>query len=167
MERPAVKTTLKVEKFLMQVATGESFRIIDLRGNYQTTVPGAIPTRFDPDIFYEEEGWTQQMLGVEFQEGQTVLLVCSSGTNSLEGVKLFQRKNPKSRFILLSLQDGMEAYQAYISEITRPFRNRERFMEELLDIRTPPQRFRHLVTGLLQQRQPKGWRRLFHPSSWL
>lgn len=162
-----MKTTLKVKKFLEQVARGDDFRFIDLRGNYRHTLPGAIPTQFDPDIFYENEDWTQKMLGVSFLPGQTVLLVCTSGASSLEAVRLFQRKNPKSRFTLLSLDGGMEAYEQFLVKLTRDFRNRDQFMDELRDIRTPPQRFRHLISGILQHHQPKGWEKLLHPSSWI
>ncbi len=148
--------TLTVQHFFDSIAQGQRFRIIDLRGDYYRTIPGAIPVQFDPDIFFEDEAWTQDMLGVVFREGQPVLLVCDVGNKSDHAVGLFREKNPRSRFQVLSLQGGMLAYQAHLEKITTGFKRQSAFIEELTDLGTSPERMQHVVRGLLTHRQPTG-----------
>ncbi|MBF0626784.1 MAG: rhodanese-like domain-containing protein [Magnetococcales bacterium] len=161
-----MKRSISVESFLRDVAQGQRFRIVDLRGDYQHAIPGAIPTRFHSDVFYEEAAWVQSMLGVEFQTGLPVLLVCNSGNSSLEAVELFQRKNRRTPYTLVSLNGGMMAYEERIRRWTDGFRRQDQFLTELTTISTHANRFQFLVTSLWQRRKPKGWQRLLHPSSW-
>ncbi|MBF0191202.1 MAG: rhodanese-like domain-containing protein [Magnetococcales bacterium] len=162
-----MKRSLTVESFLRGVAQGDRrYRVIDLRGDYQHAIPGSIPTRFHADIFYEEAGWVQDMLGIEFKAGQTILLVCNTGNSSLEAVRLFQSKNRRTDYTLVSLDGGMLAYQERIRRWTAGYRRQDQFLDEMTLITTPATRFQFLVTSLWQQRKPKGWQRLFHPSSW-
>ncbi|MBF0339401.1 MAG: rhodanese-like domain-containing protein [Magnetococcales bacterium] len=161
-----MKKSLSVEAYLRDLAQGTRLRVVDLRGDYQRAIPGAIPTRHLPDIFYEEADWVQDMLGIEFQTGVPVLLVCNTGNSSLEGVQLFYRKNRRSPFTLLSLDGGMLAYEEQIRRWTEGFRRQDQFLEELTDITTPQNRFQFLVSSLWQRRKPKGWQRLWHPASW-
>ncbi|NGZ04723.1 MAG: rhodanese-like domain-containing protein [Magnetococcales bacterium] len=162
-----MKRSISVENFLRQIAQGQQrYRIIDLRGDYQRAIPGSIPTRFHSDMFYEEAGWVQDMLGVQFQVGEPVLLVCNTGNSSLEAVDLFIRKNRRSPYTLMSLAGGIMAYEEQITRWTEGYRRQEQFLSELNTITTPSNRFQFLITSLWQRRKPKGWQRLFHPSSW-
>ncbi|MBF0213811.1 MAG: rhodanese-like domain-containing protein [Magnetococcales bacterium] len=161
-----MKRSLSVEDFLRDVAQGKRFRIVDLRGAYQHAIPGSLPTGFHADIFFEEADWVQDMLGVRFQVGMPVLLVCDTGNTSREAVDLFLRKNRRTPFTLISLAGGMQAYQDRIQSWTDGYRRQNQFLTELTDIATSANRFQFLVASLWQRRKPKGWHRLFHPSSW-
>ncbi|MBF0272429.1 MAG: rhodanese-like domain-containing protein [Magnetococcales bacterium] len=161
-----MKRAITAESFLRDIAQGNRFRVVDLRGDYQHAIPSAIPTRFHADVFYEEAGWVQDMLGVEFQAGQTILLVCNSGNSSLEAVQLFQSKNRRTAYTLVSLDGGMMAYEERIRRWTAGYRRQEQFLAELTQITTPTNRFQFLVDSLWQRRKPKGWQRMFHPSCW-
>ncbi|MEO5345548.1 MAG: rhodanese-like domain-containing protein [Magnetococcus sp. YQC-9] len=161
-----MKRSLRVESYLRAVARADRFRVIDLRGDYQHAIPGAIPSSFYPDMFYEEAGWVQDMLGVEFQVGVSVVLVCNSGASSQEAADLFWRKNRRTPYTLVSLDGGMLAYEACIRRWTEGFRRQEQFLAELTDISTPANRYQFLLTSLWERRKPKGWQRLWHPTSW-
>ncbi|MBF0417549.1 MAG: rhodanese-like domain-containing protein [Magnetococcales bacterium] len=161
-----MKRSWSVENYLRGVARGERIRVIDLRGDYQHAIPGAIPTRFYPDMFYEEVGWVQDMLGVRFESGVPVVLICATGASSQEAVDLFWRKNRNAPFNLVTLEGGMLAYEARIRSWTAGYRRQEQFMSELTDITTPANRYQFLITSLWERRKPKGWQRLWHPASW-
>ncbi|GAB0057179.1 hypothetical protein SIID45300_01502 [Candidatus Magnetaquicoccaceae bacterium FCR-1] len=161
-----MKRSLDVESYLRGVARGERFRVIDLRGDYQHALPGAIPTRFHADMFYEDADWVQDMLGVRFEPGVPVVLVCASGNGSQEAVDLFMRKNRRTPYTVVSLEGGILAYEARIRRWTEGYRRQEQFLAELTDITTPANRFQFLIASLWERRKPKGWQRLWHPSSW-
>ncbi|MBF0421998.1 MAG: hypothetical protein HQL73_03295 [Magnetococcales bacterium] len=148
------KRQLSQQKFLKGVAQGKNYRIIDFRGDYWQTMPGAIPVQFDYDIFFEEEGWTQDMLGVPFTVDREVVLVCDMGGKSLEAMKLFHDKNPGSQFVLNSLNGGWHDYLETIKKMTENMRKRDQFRKELTDIATSPERFRYLVEGILKKTAP-------------
>ena len=150
------KTAITVKQFFDEIAQGQRVRVIDLRGEYYRTVPGAVPVQFDPDIFFEREEWTQDMLGVTFRQGQPVLLVCDVGHKSEYALELFREKNPHSRFEMISLQGGMLAYESYVEKLTTGFKKQADFIDELTDIRTSQERFQQLVQGILTHSAPSG-----------
>lgn len=146
------RKNISQKAFFQEVAKGRRIRIIDLRGDYRITLPGAIPSTFEEDIFYEEESWVQDMLGIPFEREVPLILVCEFGQVGWEAVDHFYRKNPKSVFEIANLNGGMVEYRTYIKRLTEKFRNKEAFCRELTDIRTPPQRFTKIARGLLENR---------------
>lgn len=150
---------ITAKKFMEMVASGASMRVIDFRGDYSLAVPGTIPTTFEHDIFYEDEAWVQDMLGVEFRAHQPLVLVCEHGRFSAEAAKLFHAKNPSSNLEFLVLKGGWQSYQGEIDRLTRRFRNGRRFVTELSSLETSWNRFRLLVGELLKRRS--FWQRFF------
>ncbi|MBF0284509.1 MAG: hypothetical protein HQL51_08635 [Magnetococcales bacterium] len=161
-----MKARLEVKTFIQRVAGGERFRVIDFRGDYWRTIPGAIPVQFDFDIFFEEAGWTQDMLGVPFQTTLPVLLVCDSGGKSDTALTFFKEKNPMSPYTLYSLKGGWTAYVEQVRKLTEGFKQQQRFTDELTDLRTDPERFQQLLQGLLKHRKVGLTERLLHPGLW-
>jgi rhodanese-related sulfurtransferase len=140
---------------LKKVAKGDSFRIIDLRGDYKRSIPTAIPTSHTADIFFEEEQWVQDMLGVPFDPEQPVVLVCSTGAQCEEARNLFYKKNRKSRFRLVVLKGGLDAYQEYIERRVRKYnrKHRKRFSvaavrDQFMSLGADPQEFQRLAKKL-------------------
>lgn len=154
------RKTLTAHKLLSMVAQGANPRIIDLRGNYRVAIPGSIPVQFDPDIFFEEEEWVQDMLGVRFHPHQTIVILCEFGQSSEVALDLFMEKNPRTRFDIRTLKGGMVAYQAAVEKWTKDFKNREVFREELLSLATHPSRFHQVVKGI-KANQKSFFSRLF------
>ncbi|MBF0428189.1 MAG: hypothetical protein HQL94_04645 [Magnetococcales bacterium] len=142
------KRILPAKKFLKGIADGKNYRIIDFRGDYWRTMPGAIPVLFEYDIFFADEGWTQDMLGVPFTQDRDIVMVCETGGKSQEALKLFHDKNPKTVHVLFSLDGGWVEYLALIKHWTQGMRRQEQFIDELTDIRTSQERFRYLAAGL-------------------
>ncbi|MBF0295058.1 MAG: rhodanese-like domain-containing protein [Magnetococcales bacterium] len=154
------KSFITPRKFLKETAKGTLFRVIDFRGDYWRTIPGAIPVQFDYDIFFEEEGWTQDKLGVAFSTEMDIVLVCETGGKSREAIKLFKDQNPKSRFSLYSLDGGWMDYLELAKQLTKKMVKQEQLLDELTDIRTSRERFQHITNGLLRK-EASWFRRLF------
>jgi hypothetical protein len=142
------RKTISAKKALKMVSRGENPRFIDLRGNYQIAIPGSIPVQFEPDIFFEDERWVQDMLGVRFNRNQTVIILCEFGHSSEAALDLFMEKNPKTPFDIRTMKKGMIAYSAAIEKLTKDFKKRDVFQRELLSLATPPARFHKIVKGL-------------------
>ncbi|MBF0160347.1 MAG: rhodanese-like domain-containing protein [Magnetococcales bacterium] len=138
------------KQMLADVARCHIPRVIDLRGDYNTAIPGSIPVQFEPDVFYESERWIQDMLGVTFRENQSIVLVCQMGHRAIEALDYFREKNPKSRFTVKVLEQGFFGYVRYVDIMTEPFKRRDVFRQELTDLATPPDRFSYLVSKLLE-----------------
>ncbi|MBF0308335.1 MAG: hypothetical protein HQL56_02240 [Magnetococcales bacterium] len=154
------KYSLSPRTLLHQVADGNIPRIIDFRGNYEVAIPTTIPARFDPDIFFEEEAWVQDMLGVPFSNTKPVVLVCEYGNSAEVAIDYFFDKNPRSRFQLFALKKGWQGYLAHVDKLTGNFRKGAQFKAELIDLTTSERRFTYLVKGLYTNLGPF-WKRLF------
>ncbi|MBF0187241.1 MAG: hypothetical protein HQL50_04875 [Magnetococcales bacterium] len=140
------------KSLLLDIARGARPRIIDFRGDYTVAIPGTIPVQFDPDIFFEEEMWVQDMLGVPFSPHQNVILVCEFGNSADTAQDLFREKNPRTAYRLVSLKGGMLAYREYIKALTVGYRRQDGFLRELTDLATPQHRFQKLAGGLMERR---------------
>ncbi len=143
------RKTITAKKILKLVARGETPRLIDLRGNYRYAIPGSIPVQFDGDIFYEDEEWVQDMLGVRFHPNQTIVIICDFGQTSELALDHFMEKNPKTRFDVRTLKGGMLAWNDAVKNLTKDFKKRDVFRTELTSLATSPARFRAIVVGLL------------------
>lgn len=143
--------TLSPLALLQQVGLGRQPRVIDFRGNYTVSVPTAIPVQFDPDFFYEEEGWVQDMLGVPFRPEQPVVLICEHGHSAQLAQEYFYDKNNRSRFRLLVLKGGWHAYLLELDRLTDGYKRKPQLMAELTDLATTQARFAHLAKGLTAQ----------------
>lgn len=130
------------------VGRGENPRFIDLRGNYTVAIPGTIPVLFEADMFFENEQWVQDMLGVRFHPKQTIILLCEFGQTSEAALDLFMEKNPRTIFDIRTLDGGMLAYKESIEQLTMEYKKRELFRKELLSLSTPPLRFHKIIKGI-------------------
>ncbi|MBF0454638.1 MAG: rhodanese-like domain-containing protein [Magnetococcales bacterium] len=142
------RKTISVNKMLKRVARGDMPRFIDLRGNYCVAIPGSIPVLFDADLFFEEEMWVQDMLGVQFRTDQMVIILCEFGQTSEAALDLFMEKNPKTPFDLRTLKGGMESYRSALSKLTKGFKKQALFEKELTSLSTHPARFQQIIQGL-------------------
>lgn len=147
--------TLSPSTFLHQVGNRRRPRIIDFRGNYRHTLPGAIPVQYDPDFFYEKEEWVQDMLGVPFRTNQLVVLVCAMGHSAQLAREYFYEMNPRSRFQLRVLKGGWEGYVADVDRLTEGYKQKSRLARELTDLATPQERFEYLARGLMERERPR------------
>jgi hypothetical protein len=142
------RKTISVKKLLKMVARGEIPRFVDLRGNYRSAIPGSIPVQFYADIFYENEQWVQDMLGVKFHPYQPVIIICDFGQTSEEALDLFMEKNPKTIFDVRTLKGGLCAYRVAIENLTKDSNKRDFYTKELLSLSTKPARFQDLIAGM-------------------
>lgn len=140
-------------ELLAKVAAGDDLRFIDLRGDYLRTLPGAIPTQYEADLFYEQGDWVQDMLGVTFRPGQTVVVLCEFGHSAEEAVAHFHHKNKHAPFSVVALKGGWLAYEKELAQLVSGFRQGGVFLDELTCLETSVERFRHVARGLLEHKK--------------